>query len=89
MSGVFGVTPTFVSNVETQAGGQNSRMEIDVQNRVTRRYMNDFLEPFNNQLLPLIGVTDWVLEFGNIESRDMLRDAQIKQTNIMAISPEL
>lgn len=84
--GLYGVTPTFVNYEESMSNTRNSRVEIEVQNRVTRRYMQEILEPFNNKLLPRLGITDWVLEFGPIESRDMLRDAQIKLTNIQAAS---
>jgi len=86
VSGVFGVTPTFVSVTEGREGTISPRMELDVQNRVTRGYMKDIEDPFNNQLLPRLGITDWVLKFGKVESRDELRVAQIRQTNAMAVS---
>jgi len=82
--GLFGVTPTFVSISDPDSGGGTSRPQIDVQNRVTRQYMSDLEDPFNDLLLPRLGITDWVLRFGKVESRDELRDKKIIQTTAMA-----
>jgi len=76
--GLFGVTAIFV-NITEKEGGTESRPRIDVQNHVTRQWMTDVEEPFNDFLLPRLGITDWVLAFGKIESRDELRDREIKQ----------
>lgn len=82
--GLFGVSPIFVTLSEPGSGGIDARPQIDVQNRVTRQYMSDVLDPFNEFLLPMLGITDWVLNFGKVESRDELRDKKIIQTNAMA-----
>ena len=84
--GLFGVSPIFVTLSEPGSGGIDARPQIDVQNRVTRQYMSDVEDPYNDFLLPRLGVTDWVLRFGKVESRDELRDKQIILTNIQAIS---
>jgi hypothetical protein len=83
--GVFGVTPVFTSTAG-EYRDQNPRMEIDVQNRVIKGYIKDIEDPFNNELLPTFGITDWILRFGKVESRDELRDAQIKLTNAQTVS---
>jgi hypothetical protein len=81
ISGVYGVTPIFTNTTEAQPQGTFARPRIDVQNRVTRGYMQSIEEPFNDMLLPRFGITDWVISFGKIESRDEFRDAQKRQTN--------
>ena len=73
---VFGVTPMFVSVVEATRAGVNPRMQIDVQNRTTRRYQRDIEDLWNEEVLPKFGITDWVLKFNSIEGRDVLREAQ-------------
>ena len=82
--GLFGVTPIFV-NINDPNQSASARPTIDVQNRVTRQWMDAIEEPFNDFLLPKLGITDWVLRFGKIESRDEQRDAQIKLTNAQAV----
>jgi hypothetical protein len=84
VSGVFGVTPVFTST--STAGSVESRPQIDVQNRVTKGYLEDIETPFNEQLLPKFGITDYIIKSGKIESRDELRDAQIRLTNTQAVS---
>ncbi len=84
VSGVFGVTPVFTST--SGDGTAETRPQIDVQNRVTKGYLEDIENPFNEQLLPKFGITDYVIKSGKIESRDELRDAQIKLTNSQAVS---
>jgi len=84
--GLFGVTPIFVNISEPGTTGFTARPRIDVQNRVTRQHMSDLENPFNDFLLPRLGITDWVLRFGKVESRDELRDKQILLTNIQAAS---
>jgi len=86
VSGVFGVTPLFTNTAEPDAGGTVARPRIDVQNRVTKGYMRDVEDPFNDQLLPRLKITDWVIHFGKIESRDMLREARIKQHIAMTVA---
>jgi len=85
---VYGVTPVFVSVVEATRAGVNPRMQIDVQNRTTRRYQADIEDLFNDELLPIFGITDWIFKFGKVESRDVLREAQIeheKATTVMTL----
>lgn len=84
VSGVFGVTPVFTST--SGDGTAETRPQIDVQNRVTKGYLDDIEKPFNEQLLPKFGITDYIIKSGKIESRDELRDAQIRLTNAQAVS---
>jgi len=84
--GLFGVSPVFVNISEPGATAFTARPRIDVQNRVTRQNMSDIEDPFNDFLLPKLGITDWCLRFGNIESRDELRDKQIVSQNMHAVS---
>ena len=83
--GVFGVTPIFASVTGLGTRQANYRMEVEVQNRTTNNYMNDLADPFNEKLLPKFGITDWLLEFSKVESRDALREAQIKLVNTQAV----
>jgi len=84
VAGLFGVSPVFVNISEPGATSVTARPRIDVQNRVTRQNMSDIEDPFNDFLLPKLGITDWVLQFGKVESRDELRDKQIILTNAQA-----
>ena len=79
IAGLFGVTPVFVNMSEPGSSSMEARPRIEVQNRITRQWMTDIEEPFNNILIPRFGITDWVLKFGKIESRDELRDQEIRQ----------
>jgi len=86
--GLYGVTPIFVSVIEATRAGVNPRMQIDVQNRTTRKYQADIEDLFNDELAPLFGITDWLFKFGKVEGRDLLREAQIereKATTIMTL----
>ena len=83
--GVFGVIPTF-SQAAQQGDSKRLNITYMVPNATTRASMKNFEEAFNNKLLPKLGITDWVWKFGKVESKDLLREAQIKQTNIMAVS---
>jgi len=77
VAGVYGVTPEFVA----MRGRRGlTRMEIDVQNRVTKEYQHVIEDVWNDQVLPLFGIHDWIIQFGGIEQKDLLREAQILHT---------
>jgi len=84
--GVFGVIPTFTRQSSQGDAGNKLAMTMLVPNSVTKATMINFEEAFNNKLLPKLGINDWVFKFGKVESKDLMRDAQIKQTNMMAVS---
>jgi len=86
VAGIFGVTPIFINAGEGDKSPSGSRTTIEVQNRTTRQDHGDVEDPFNDFLLPKLKITDWVLRFGKIESRDELRDKQIILTNAQAVS---
>jgi len=86
VAGLFGTTPVFINASTGNQNPNTSRIFIEVQNRTTRQDMSELEEPFNDLLLPRLGITDWVLRFGKIESRDELRDKQIILTNAQAVS---
>lgn len=73
----YGVTPVFVSIIESGKSGNNPRMQIDVQDHTTREIRRLLESVVNEQLFPLYGIHDWVWRFGAIEQRDDLRMAQI------------
>jgi len=76
---VYGVTPVFVSVIESGKSGNNPRMQIDVQNRKTRDVQGAIEDVFNDQLLPVFGVYEWMFRFNVIEQQDELREAQIEE----------
>jgi len=78
VSAVYGVTPVFVSVIGP--AGRNPRMQIDVQNRTTQDHQSNFSDLFNDELLSVFGITDWVLVFNSIEVKDELQDARAQHT---------
>ena len=75
---VYGVTPIFVSVIESGKAGNNPRMQIDVQNRKTRDVQGSIEDVFNDQLFPIFGVYEWLFKFKVIEQKDDFREAQIE-----------
>ena len=73
----FGVTPVFVSIIESGKAGNNPRMQIDVQDHTTREGRRLFESVLNEQVFPLFEIHDWQFRFGAIQQRDDLRNAQI------------
>ena len=74
---VYGVTPIFVGVIESGKSGNNPRMQIDVQKGTTIEHQSFLEDLWNNKVLPLFDVTDWVIEFGAVEAVDELRLAQV------------
>ena len=85
-AGLFGVNSIFINTGEEGKTPAGNRTSIEVQNRTTKQDHADVEDPFNDFLLPKLKITDWVLRFGKIESRDELRDKQIILTNTQAVS---
>ena len=77
IAAVYSVTPVFVSIVESGRTGNNPAMQIDVQNRATSEWQQGFEEPWNNQVLPAFGITDWQFKFNDVEQENVERDARI------------
>jgi hypothetical protein len=86
IAAVYSVTPVFISIIESGRTGNNPEMQIDVMNRATREWQQNFEEPFNHQLLPMFGIYDWEIQFAEIEVDDELRRQEIAQTKANAAS---
>jgi len=65
-------------------GGYFQRQQIVVQNDRTREDQAMIEDPFNEQLLPKMGIHDWEFKFNEIEPRNELEEAQIWQAKIAA-----
>jgi len=76
---VYGVTPVFVSVIESGRAGNNPRMQIDVQNRTTREVQANKEDVLNNQLLLKFEIYDWSFRFNEIEAEDDLRMKEIER----------
>jgi len=81
VGGVYGVTPEFVS-VTTPFSGVD--LKINVQNRTTEDHQSNFADLYNDGLLPLFNVTDWILYFKPVEAKDELRLEQVGHTRAAA-----
>ena len=77
MCSVFGVTPIFVSVIESGKSGNNPRMQIDVQKGTTQENQQFLSDLWNDKVFPVFGVLDWEIQFGSIELVDELREAQV------------
>lgn len=82
---VYGVTPVFVGVVESGKTGNNPRMQIDVENNTTEMYQKAFEEPFNNVIVPKLGVTDWIFKFNPVEERDEMMDVTVLNAKLDAL----
>lgn len=78
MCSVYGVTPVFVSIIESGRAGNNPRMQIDVQNNTTKENQQ-FLENLMEKVFSIFNIYDWALKFEAIEMVDELRESQILQ----------
>ena len=77
MCAVFGVTPIFVSIIESGKSGNNPRMQIDVQKGTTEEHQQFLQDMWNNKIFPVFKIYDWEIQFGSIEQVDDLRQAQV------------
>jgi hypothetical protein len=84
VTSVFGVTPVFVSIIESGRAGNNPRMQIDVQNRTIQELQRSIVSALNKQLLDRLKIRDWELGFRDIELRDELRQVQIHEIRARA-----
>jgi len=82
---VYGVTPIFTGVIEQGKTGNNPRMQIDVNNNTTEMYQHGFEDPFNNVIVPKLGVTDWVFKFNPVEEKDEMQDITILQTKVETV----
>jgi hypothetical protein len=84
VTSVFGVTPVFVSIIESGRAGNNPRMQLDVQNRTIQEIQRSVVSALNHQLLERLKIYDWELTFKDIELRDELRQVQIHEIRARA-----
>jgi ribosomal protein L37E len=82
---IYGVTPVFSGVVESGKSGNNPRMQIDVQNNTTEMYQKGFEEPFNNVVVPKLGVTDWLFKFNPVEEKDEMQDVTVLNAKLDAL----
>jgi len=82
---VYGVTPIFTGVIEQGKTGNNPRMQIDVNNNTTEMYQHGFEDPFNNVIVPKLGVTDWEFKFNPVEEKDEMQDITILQTKVETV----
>jgi hypothetical protein len=73
--GVYGVQAIYISNLERGKSGTTPAMQIEVQNKTIEDMQNEKEISLNSQLLPVIGVTDWMISFVTPEKKDKKRDA--------------
>jgi len=64
VSSVFGVTPVFVSVIESGRSGNNPRMQIDVQGRTTLEIHENYNSSVNDGILSKFNIKDWTFAFG-------------------------
>lgn len=81
ISGVYGVTPEFVSITTPFSGVE---LKINVQNRTTQDHQSNFVDLFNDDLLEIFGITDWIMYFKSVETKDELRLEQVGHTRAAA-----
>jgi len=79
------VQPVFMGATEQGKTGYHQRMQILVQNDTTLEYMQMIEEPFNEVLLPILGVEDYQFKFNEIEEKNELADIQILQTKVETV----
>ena len=81
---VYGVQAVFMGATEQGKTGYHQQMQILVQNDTTLLYQQMIEEPFNEVLLPRIGVTDYLFKFNEIEEKNELADIQILREKVDA-----
>jgi len=86
---VYGVTPVFVSIIESGKSGNNPRMQIDVQNRTIQEGQQSIVSTLNHKLIPLLKIHDWELGFKEVELRDELRTMQVHEVRARAAAQYL
>jgi len=74
-----GVMPVFAGSVESGKAGNNPGLQIEVQHDTTKAWMKVFTEPVNTVLTPQLSITDWYLDFEEVEIADDREDAEIEK----------
>ena len=80
----YGVQPIYINAPSQGPGGYFQRMQVVVHAETTAHYQKVLSKPINEELLPLMGITDWVFTFNPIEPKNEKEEAQIWQQKIAA-----
>jgi hypothetical protein len=84
IGGVYGCQPIMQPGTQQTQTGYHQRMQVIVQNDATRSDQTNIEEPWNETLFPMMGITDWVFKFNEIEERNKLGEAQVWQSTVAA-----
>ena len=84
VGGIYGVQPVMMNANPKGPGGYYQKMQIAVDSNATLESQRGLEEPINEQLLPLMGIRDWVFSFNEVEQRNKLEEAQIWQAKVAA-----
>jgi len=82
---IYGVQDVVAGGMEPGKTGQNPRMKLDVNNNTTEMYQKAFEDPFNNVVVPKLGVTDWQFAFNPVEEKDEMQDVTVLNAKLDAI----
>lgn len=80
----YGVQPIYINVPSQGPGGYFQRMQVVVHAETTSHYQNVLSKPINEELLPIMGITDWEFSFNPIEPKDEREEAQIWREKIAA-----
>ena len=85
VAAAYGVQPVYV-NVPAagSGGGYFQRMQVVVHAETVAHYQAILMKPINEELLPIMGVTDWEFAFNPIEPKNEREEAQIWNAKIQA-----
>jgi len=81
---IYGVQPIMMNENVRGPGGYFQRMQIIVNNNTTREGQTQIEDAFNENLLPKLGIHDWLFKFNEIEERNEMEQAQIWQAKVAA-----
>lgn len=81
----YGVQPVYINVPATgSGGGYFQRMQVAVHAETTAHYQKILEKPINEELLSVMGITDWEFRFNPIEPKDEREEAQIWREKIAA-----
>jgi len=84
VGGIYGVQPVMLNSSTKGPGGYFQKMQVTVGNDTIRECQTQLEIPLNEQLLPRMGIQDWILKFPEIEPLTELEHIQIWQARIAA-----
>lgn len=79
---IYGVVTSV--QIQRSRGGQIVKFVTDVKIETAVEHQRLFADTFNDQALPLFGITDWIWKFNPPEAKDKLRNVEIKHQNTAA-----